>query len=417
MCVLFVFFIRSQIESLPQGIVVDFDIECGESTNDTANITFLTDVDYITPVALCNGTEVILTPIDDFRSTINASYPGGSDVGCIFLRTYGPGIDVYSVNIEVAHNVNGTLIQNADDVYSLTCSFGDEIDGHADARKMIHFPPKALTDIKSRNITTNLTLDVVDYGGVSLTGKLIPLGKNIRLKAEILATSNETSFRAFSCQAISYDGIETFDILIGGKKDNISNIQRLLQKGFTQGEIQTEAKENGNPLIIALTDAKSAFDVVWHDGLLREMNKVGLCGDNLFFLKDWYKGLNSNIKWLGQTSRTFLESQGVRQGGVWSPTAYKIFIKTPFSLHSKFIVSVLILVQYINANDINALKLIDTQEYALNTPNKKNLTSFVKFIVRNNEFQINEQLYKQNIGATIGGIFQQIAQIICLSYH
>ncbi|CAG2241415.1 DNCL2 [Mytilus edulis] len=50
-------------------------------------------------------------------------------------------------------------------------------------------------------------------------------------------------------------------------KDNISNIQSPLQKGFTQGEIplvaaliltelHTEAKENGNPLIIALTDAK-----------------------------------------------------------------------------------------------------------------------------------------------------------------
>ncbi|VDH90356.1 Hypothetical predicted protein [Mytilus galloprovincialis] len=122
-------------------------------------------------------------------------------------------------------------------------------------------------------------------------------------------------------------------------KDNISNIQSPLQKGFTQGEIplvaaliltelHTEAKENGNPLIIALTDAKSAFDVVWHDGLLREMNKAGLCGDNWLLFKDWYNGLNSNIKWQGQTSRTFLESQGVRQGGVWSPTAYKIFINS-----------------------------------------------------------------------------------------
>ncbi|CAC5364480.1 unnamed protein product [Mytilus coruscus] len=110
-------------------------------------------------------------------------------------------------------------------------------------------------------------------------------------------------------------------------------------KGFTQGEIplvaaliltelHTEAKENGDPLVIALTDAKSAFDVVSHDGLLREMNKAGLCGDNWLLFKDWYKGLNSNIKWQGQTSRTFLESQGVRQGGVWSPTAYKIFINS-----------------------------------------------------------------------------------------
>ncbi|CAC5380951.1 unnamed protein product [Mytilus coruscus] len=223
MCILFVFFIMSQIESLPQGIVINFDIECGENINDTANITFLTDVDYVTGVALCNGTEVKLTPIDDFRSTINASYPGGPEVGCIFLRTYGPGIDVYSVNIEVAHNVNGTLIQSADDVYSLTCSFGDEIDGHANAREIddSHFPAKALTTVKASNLTTNLTLDVVDYDGASLTGKLIPLGKNIRLKAEISATSNETALRAFSCQAISYDGIETFNILIGGCGDGL----------------------------------------------------------------------------------------------------------------------------------------------------------------------------------------------------
>ncbi|VDI37463.1 Hypothetical predicted protein [Mytilus galloprovincialis] len=130
-------------------------------------------------------------------------------------------------------------------------------------------------------------------------------------------------------------------------KDNISNIQSPLQKGFTQGEIplvaaliltelHTEAKENGNPLIIALTDAKSAFDVVWHDGLLREMNKAGLCGDNWLLFKDWYKGLNSNIKWQGQTSRTFLESQGVRQGGVWSPTAYKIFINSLLTTHETY---------------------------------------------------------------------------------
>ncbi|CAC5371843.1 unnamed protein product [Mytilus coruscus] len=122
-------------------------------------------------------------------------------------------------------------------------------------------------------------------------------------------------------------------------KDNICNIQSILQKGFTQGEIplvaaliltelHTEAKENGDPLVIALTDAKSAFDVVSHDGLLRQMNKADLCGVIWLLFKDWYKGLNSNIKWQGQTSRTFLESQGVRQGGVWSPTAYKIFINS-----------------------------------------------------------------------------------------
>jgi hypothetical protein len=35
--------------------------------------------------------------------------------------------------------------------------------------------------------------------------------------------------------------------------------------------------------------------------------------------------LLTKIKWEGQISRGFEEKQGVRQGGVWSPTAYKVF--------------------------------------------------------------------------------------------
>jgi hypothetical protein len=31
---------------------------------------------------------------------------------------------------------------------------------------------------------------------------------------------------------------------------------------------------------IALTDAKKAFDKVWHEGLYREMHKMNIYGDN-----------------------------------------------------------------------------------------------------------------------------------------
>lgn len=43
-------------------------------------------------------------------------------------------------------------------------------------------------------------------------------------------------------------------------------------------------------------------------------------------MKDWYNQLNSRVKWNSELSRSFQEKQGVRQGGVWSPTGYKIFI-------------------------------------------------------------------------------------------
>ena len=66
------------------------------------------------------------------------------------------------------------------------------------------------------------------------------------------------------------------------------------------------------------------------------MNKAGLTGDNWLLFKNWYEGLNSKIKWQGQMSRSFSELQGVRQGGVWSPTAYKVFINSLLKTYEKY---------------------------------------------------------------------------------
>lgn len=37
-------------------------------------------------------------------------------------------MEVFTVNIEVASVVNGTLVLNYEDVFSMTCSFGTEMD-------------------------------------------------------------------------------------------------------------------------------------------------------------------------------------------------------------------------------------------------------------------------------------------------
>ena len=42
------------------------------------------------------------------------------------------------------------------------------------------------------------------------------------------------------------------------------------------------------------------------------------------------------IKWEGQISSGFQEKQGVRQGGVWSPTAYKVFINSLLKLFEQY---------------------------------------------------------------------------------
>jgi hypothetical protein len=48
----------------------------------------------------------------------------------------------------------------------------------------------------------------------------------------------------------------------------------------------------------------------------------------ILLFKEWYQNLTTKVKWEGQISRGFEEKQGVRQGGVWSPAAYKVFINS-----------------------------------------------------------------------------------------
>ncbi|VDI51592.1 Hypothetical predicted protein [Mytilus galloprovincialis] len=129
-------------------------------------------------------------------------------------------------------------------------------------------------------------------------------------------------------------------------KSSIKNQQSRLQKGFTEGESPTvaglvvtelriEAKEKRLPIYIGLTDAKKAFDIVWHAGLFREMHKMNISGDNWLLFRAWYEDLTTKVKWEGNFSRGFKEKQGVRQGGVWSPTAYKVFINSLLKIYEE----------------------------------------------------------------------------------
>ncbi|VDI04539.1 Hypothetical predicted protein [Mytilus galloprovincialis] len=126
----------------------------------------------------------------------------------------------------------------------------------------------------------------------------------------------------------------------------INKIQNYLQRGFTAGispifaaiiitELFAEAKDNKLLLILALLDAQKAFDKLWHSSLLRKSYQIGIEGDKWLMLKAWYNELVSQVKWSGGLSRPFPEKQGVRQGGVWSPTAYKIFINPLLDLLQK----------------------------------------------------------------------------------
>ncbi|CAG2247447.1 unnamed protein product [Mytilus edulis] len=65
------------------------------------------------------------------------------------------------------------------------------------------------------------------------------------------------------------------------------------------------------------------------------MHKMNISGDNWLLFRAWYEDLTTKVKWEGNYSRGFKEKQGVRQGGVWSPTAYKVFINSLLKIYEE----------------------------------------------------------------------------------
>ncbi|VDI67737.1 Hypothetical predicted protein [Mytilus galloprovincialis] len=110
------------------------------------------------------------------------------------------------------------------------------------------------------------------------------------------------------------------------KDETFKNAQSPLQRGFTKGILIAEAQDLHRPLYVAFLDAQKAFDLVWHSSLLRKLHQSGIESDSWLMFKEWYKDLTSQIKWESELSKVFSEHQGVRQGGVTSPAAYKLFI-------------------------------------------------------------------------------------------
>ena len=119
--------------------------------------------------------------------------------------------------------------------------------------------------------------------------------------------------------------------------DQVEELQSNLQIGFTKGtsplyaallltESIAEAQDRRIHLYAAFLDASKAFDVMWHNSMLKKLNDLGLRGVDWIMMQQWYMNMTSQVKWEGRLSEKFEEHQGVRQGGIWSPVAYKAFI-------------------------------------------------------------------------------------------
>ena len=115
--------------------------------------------------------------------------------------------------------------------------------------------------------------------------------------------------------------------------------QSVLQRGFTKNtspmncsliveEFVRESKDCKQIAYIALLDAKSAFDVVNHDHLMRKLYHMGVENELWKVINNLHRNAPSSIKWGGHNSETFPINLGVRQGGILSADLYKVHINT-----------------------------------------------------------------------------------------
>lgn len=94
--------------------------------------------------------------------------------------------------------------------------------------------------------------------------------------------------------------------------------QNPLQRGFSKDVAPTNASlllteaiaeslDNNESLYAAFIDASKAFDVVWHESMLRKLFYTGISKETWILTKMLYQDLHSKVKWEGKISSPFHE--------------------------------------------------------------------------------------------------------------
>ena len=82
-------------------------------------------------------------------------------------------------------------------------------------------------------------------------------------------------------------------------------------------------------------DLQKAFDKVWTDGLLMKLQRCGIAGNMLHWIRSYLHNRRARVTVNGQKGKKVLLRHGVPQGGVLSPTLFHVFINYLIQLMPK----------------------------------------------------------------------------------
>ena len=91
-------------------------------------------------------------------------------------------------------------------------------------------------------------------------------------------------------------------------------------------DVATQYLNRGSKVFCCLVDASKAFDRVRHDLLFGLLKDRGIPPGILCYIMDSYARQNVTASWLGEASKSFSVSNGVRQGGVLSPILFTVYL-------------------------------------------------------------------------------------------
>ncbi|CAC5367012.1 unnamed protein product [Mytilus coruscus] len=197
-----------------------------------------------------------------------------------------------------------------------------------------------------------LTAEHLIYGGTELAEYLVTLINNIfytKHVPEVIKKGLLTPVHKRDKDPTlpsNYRGITVISIICkilelcirARIEGTLNKHKNMLQKGFTKGvssiniallisEAINEAKDKNECLILITLDAEKAFDVVDHIHLFWKLYHQGINGLIWLLIKELYNKTTTQVKSQEYISETFVNEQGVKQGGILSANFHKAYNK------------------------------------------------------------------------------------------
>ena len=88
----------------------------------------------------------------------------------------------------------------------------------------------------------------------------------------------------------------------------------------------SQFKQRNSTIFMCFLDASRAFDLISHGKLFLKLLERGVPLYLIRILQFWYSHQTMQVRWGSSTSTPFLVSNGVRQGGILSPSLFNLYM-------------------------------------------------------------------------------------------